>query len=218
MGRRIRYRPSAAAEQFVPVGKAQGDTLLGQKAVVIIVAGFVLLLAVFVGGAYFIMQNRKFQSEFAPLAGVCQGKWVGQASAYSSAAGLHPAVAVRDGSEGWQLDSYLIPGGVLPQSLGETQLVLCLGKSQAIYIQRCPYGEDTTVTNVIDRYYLQREARLIEAKTGRLIAVQTFKGSSPDYCNKKEWFGKDDKTVSVTGPDIPDSEIQSWASAHFSIK
>jgi hypothetical protein len=58
MGRRIRYRPSAAAEQFVPVGRAQGDTFLGPKATVIIVAGFVLLLAGIAGGAYFIIQTQ----------------------------------------------------------------------------------------------------------------------------------------------------------------
>ena len=49
-----------------------------------------------------------------------------------------------------------------------------------MFIERCPYTDqdDPQTIMVIDRYYYKQQARLVEAKTGRVIAVQTLTGKS----------------------------------------
>lgn len=197
---------------------------MSQKAIITIAVVWMLALVALVVGVFLFRQDRKQNTEFTPLVEVCRGKWVGTAAPYSIAPGKHPAVAVRDGDDGLQLDSSLffglIPGEATAPSLAETQVVLCLGKMQSIFIDRCPYSkqDDSGVVKVIDRYYYKQEARLIEAKTGRLIAVQNFTGSSPEYCSKTEWFSKNDKIVYLTGTEVPESAITKWAQKHLVIE
>lgn len=197
---------------------------MSQKAIITIAIVWLLVLMVLVVGVYLFRQDQKQNTEFTPLLEVCRGKWVGAAAPYSASPGKHPAVAVRDGDDGLQLDSSLvfglIPGETTARSLAEAQVVLCLGKMQSIFIDRCPYNkqDDSGVIKVIDRYYYKQEARLIEAKTGRLIAVQNFTGSSPEYCNKTEWFSKNDKIVYLTGSEVPESAITKWAQKHLVIQ
>ncbi len=222
MGRRIRYRPGRFEEPMALPGRVRERAFLTPKTITLIGVGWGLILVVIVVVGYFGLQSRKFQNDFAPLAGVCQGKWVGGASAYAATPGKHPAVVVKNEDEGWQLDTSLLsgylPGAISAQSLAETQAVLCLDKDQTIYIERCPYGDEGDgVTHVIDRYYHQQEARLVEAKTGRVIATQTFMGNAPPVCHQTELFGSD-KTVKLVGSDIPVDEIRSWASSHLFIE
>jgi hypothetical protein len=197
---------------------------MSQKTIITVAVVWMLALIVMVLGVYLFREERKNKTEFAPLVDVCRGKWVSEASLYSPTPGRHPAVAVRDTADGLQLDSSLIfgliPGEAQAQSLAETQVVLCVGKMQAIFIERCPYTmtDNSGVIKVIDRYYYKQEARLVEAKTGRVVAVQNFTGNSPDYCGKTEWFSKNDKLVHLTGSEVPESAVSKWAQAHLVIK
>ncbi len=197
---------------------------MSQKAIITIAVVWMLALAALVLGVYLFRQGRKQSTEFAPLIDVCRGKWVNGAATYSASPGKHPAVAIRDSDDGWQIDSSLIfgliPGEAVAQSMAETQAVLCVGKMQAIFIERCPYSmrNDAGVIKVIDRYYYKQEARLVEAKTGRLIAVQNFTGNSPEACGKTEMFSKNDKVVHSTGSEVPQSAITKWAQKHLVIK
>lgn len=217
MGRRIRYRPTLSEEQIAELGRAQEDTFWRPNIIITIAVVWVLVLVVIVGVGFLLMQNRKFQHEFAPLVDVCRGKWVSGASSYSSTSAKHPAVAVRNSSAGWQLDGYLIPGEVSAQSLAETEMVLCMGTVQEIFIERCPYvsESDSRVTLVVERYYYKQEARLLEAKTGRVTTIQTFTGKSPRYCEKSEWFVGGEKTKKLVGSDISDSDVRSWVLSHL---
>jgi hypothetical protein len=218
MGRRIRYRPNALEEQIVIVGARENKFLTPQTIVTIAVI-WVVVLVVIVAGGYFLMQNRKFQNEFAPMVDVCQGKRVNGASTYSPTPGKHPAVAVNHSSAGWQLDSHFIPGEVLAQSPAETQLVLCLEKVETIFIERCPYTTDNSrYTNAVERYYRKQDARLVEAKTGRVVYVQTFTGSSPRYCHETEWFSKDEKIETLVGSEISADDVRKWVSSHLVIQ
>ncbi|HXV98973.1 MAG TPA: hypothetical protein VEC93_11175 [Anaerolineae bacterium] len=217
MGRRIRYRPNALEEQFVVAGRPRDNTFLTPQTIVTIAVVWVVVLVVIVAGGYFLMQNRKFQNEFAPMVDVCQGKRINEASTYSPTPGKHPAVSATNSSSGWQLDSYFIPGEVLAQSLAETELVLCVEKAETIFIERCPYGE-TSYTHALERYYRKQDARLVEAKTGRVVSVQTFTGSSPRYCHEKERFSEDDKIETLVGSEVSPKEIRGWVSSHLIIQ
>lgn len=92
MGRRIRYRPSRVSEQL-PAPESMGrDTLLNSQTIITVGVVWIVILVVMVLVGYFVMQNRQFQNEFAPLVDVCRGKWVKAASTYSPTPGKHPAV------------------------------------------------------------------------------------------------------------------------------
>jgi hypothetical protein len=193
------------------------------KTIISIAVVWMVGLVVVVAGVYFMREQRRLQTEFTPLLEVCQGKAANVASVYSPTPGKHQAVAVRNSADGPQLDSLflpgLIPGEAAAASLAETQVVLCMGKVQAIFIERCPYTsrDQSGVVKVVDRYYLKQEARLVEAKTGRVIAVQTFTGNSPHYCHEKEWFSKSDKVVHLTGSEIADNDVKRWVQPHLII-
>ncbi len=222
MGRRIRYRPRPSQEQIPVVGRGREDTPLTSKTIVTIAVVGILVLVMIVLGGYFFLQNRKFQNEFAPLVDVCRGKRVNVASTYSPKPGKHPAVAVRSTSSGLELDRYLIPGEALAQSFAETQAVLCMGKVQEVFIESCPYttqdGPGAQVTNTVERYYYKQEAKLIEAKTGRVITLETFTGKSPHYCHETERFRKDEKVLKLKGSQISDVDVQKWVQSHLIIE
>jgi hypothetical protein len=220
MGRRIRYRPNPIQEFAVIDEQTQEDSFLTPKIIVTIAAVWIVGLVMVVLAGYLLMQYRKFQSELAPLADVCQGKWINAASPYSLTPGQHAAVAVRNSSGGWQLDPLFFFGEVSPGSLANTELVLCLEPVQEVFIESCPYGSesDPHVTNTVERYYYKQDVRLVEAKTGRVITVQTFTGKSPRYCDKTEIFRKSEKTKKLVGTEIANSDIRSWVSPHLYIK
>lgn len=219
MGRRIRYRPNAIQE-FAVLEKTREDSFLTSKMIVTIAAVWIVGLVVVVLVGYFFMQYRKFQNEFAPLADVCRGKWVNAASPYSLTPGQHAAVAVRNSSGEWQLDPLFFFGEASLGSLAKTELVLCLEPVQEVFIESCPYisRNDPNVTLKVERYYYKQDDRLVEAKTGRVITVQTFTGKSPRHCDKTEIFGRDEKTKKLEGTAIANSDIRSWASPHLNIK
>ncbi|MCL4296551.1 MAG: hypothetical protein KJ077_12520 [Anaerolineae bacterium] len=216
MGRRIRYRPNSIQE-FAVLEKTREDSFLTPKVILTIAAVWIVGLVVIVLAGYLLMQYRKFQNEFVPLADVCRGKWVNAASPYSLTPGQHAAVAVRNSSGGWQLDPLFFLGEVSPGSLAKAELVLCLEPVQEVFIESCPYGSPGDV-HTVERYYYRQDVRLVEAKTGRVITVQTFTGKSPPYCDKTEFFGKNEKTKKLEGTAITNSDIRSWASPHMYIK
>lgn len=216
MGRRIRYRPNPIQE-FAVIEKTREDSFLTPKVIVTIAAVWIVGLVVVVLAGYFLMQYRKFQNEFAPLADVCQGKWINAASPYSLTPGQHAAVAVRNSSGEWQLDPLFFFGEVSPGSLTKTELVLCLEPVQEVFIESCSYGSPSD-PHTVERYYYKQDVRLVEAKTGRVITVQTFTGKSPRYCDKTEIFHKSEKTKKLEGTAIANSDIRSWTSPHLYIK
>jgi hypothetical protein len=219
MGRRLQYKPRQP-QQLPAFEPAHSDTFFTPQTIAIIVGVWLLILVVIVGAGYFVMHNRNFQSEFAPLVDVCQNRWVSAAAAYSPTPGTHPAVGMKQASGRWQPDPYLLPRNVVAGSLAETQIVVCLGRVQEIYIESCPYyrKDEPGVEKTLHRYYLKQEASVVEAKTGRVIAAQTFTGKSPHYCHETEYFREDRKTEKLVGTAISEAEVQRWYMAHLSIE
>lgn len=221
MGRRIPYRGGPSEEQ-IGVTLRGGGGPLTQNTLLTIAFVWALALVVLVLVGYFMMQNRKFQNEFAPLVEVCRGKWVDSASPYKNTPGTHPAVGVTLNSGKFQLDQYFIPREARARSLAETQVVLCLDEVQEVFIESCPYfpvnNPGAQATNAVERYYYKQEARLVEVKTGRLITRQAFTGKSPHYCTETEWFSKDKRTIKLTGTPISTTEVQRWVRSHLIIQ
>jgi hypothetical protein len=216
MGRRIRYRPNSIQE-FAILEETQGDGFLTPKVIMTIAVVWIVGLVVVVLAGYLLMQYRKFQNEFVPLTDVCQGKWINAAAPYSLTPGQHAAVAVRNSSGEWQLDPLFFLGDASPGSLARTELVLCMEPVQEVFIESCPYGSPGDV-HTVERYYYKQDVRLVEAKTGRVITVQTFTGKSPRHCDKTEIFRGSEKTKKLEGTEIANSDIRSWVSPHLNIK
>lgn len=220
MGRRIRYRPNRSVEQFPGVERRRPGGFWTQQTLVIIGLIWGVLLVAIVAAAFFLMENRKFQNQFAPLVDVCNGKWVNVSSTYSATPGTHPAVAVTNSSGAWTLDRRFLPGNVSAQSLEETQVVLCVGNVYEIFIESCTYidpDDPRRRRSYVERYYNQQQARLIEAKTGRVITEQTFTGKSAHYCYEKEWFQENKNVKKLPGTPISEDDIVRWAMSHLSI-
>lgn len=215
MGRRIRYRPGVSSGPFVGAGGGrEGISWTDPRMIFTIVVVWVLVLVGIVLVGYFILQYRKFQTEFGPLAEVCRGRGANVTSTYTPTQGKHPAVAATEDSGGWQLDMYFIPGKLAAQSMAETQAVLCLGKVQKIFVESCAYEDGY----VVERYYYKQDVKLVEAKTGRVISVQSFTGRSASTCDEVEVFNKDRKTKRSMGTEIPTDQIQDWAATHLYIE
>ncbi len=138
MGRRIRYRPTRGLEEF-PVIEERSNTFWRPRVLIplgLIWGGLFVLLVVV---AVLRLQDRNYQSEFAPLTGVCHGKWVKEvASTYSGRAGAHPAVVVRESAGGGTFERHFLPASISAQSLPEAQVVVCLGPVYEVFIESCP--------------------------------------------------------------------------------
>ena len=182
--------------------------------ILIIAVGWMLALMVMVLGGYLLMQEEKPHDDFAPLVEVCQGKRIKAAATYSRTPGKHPAVGVKQGPDGLQLDMSFIPGEAQAQLLAETQLVLCMGKVEDVLIESCPYTDLGNpygpVTNYVERYYYKQDAKLVVAKTGRVISVETFTGKSARHCQDIEQFRPDEKVIRLKGTDISIDKVRSW--------
>lgn len=218
MGRRIRYRPIRSIEQIPESERIRPGTFWTQKTLITLGVIWVVVLVVIVAVGFFLMENRNFQKEFAPLVDVCRGKWVNVTSTYSATSGKHPAVVVRNSSSGWSLDRYFLPDNVSAQSLEETQVVVCLGNVYEIFIESCPYidpDDPSRQIKYVERYYNQQNARLVEAKTGRVITEQIFTGKSAHYCHETEWFVENKSIKKLQGTPIPEDEIKNWVLSYL---
>lgn len=226
MGRRIQYRPGPSKAEIAAAISAMERRQKAQNALITLgVIGALALIAV-VGGGLLWFLNSRVQKEFGALTAACERKGVNVASTYTRTPGKHPAVAVTRSSGQWQLDSglpllgsRLIPGEAVAQSLAETQIILCLGPVVETFIERCPYTTNKTdYTNAVERYYLKQEAQLVEAKTGRVVSVETFTGASPRYCQKTELVSQDDKIKKLVGTEPSEDDVRAWAQSHLIIK
>jgi hypothetical protein len=191
------------------------------KTIITILAVWLAVLLVLVLGGFLIIQNKRFYTDFAPLTGVCQGKPANVAAMYSSTSGQHPTIGVKKDSTGWQLYTGVVPGGVVAGSFAETQLVVCIGEAQEVFIEYCEYTTQENgryATNILERYYYKQEVKIIDAKTGRVVALQVFNGAAPPYCHGQERFSQGQATRKSMGDKISDSEIIKWVKPYASIK
>ena len=176
-----------------------------------------IIVAAIVALGYFLMQSRNFQTEFAPLLAVCQGRAANVSSTYTPSSGIHPTITVESDSEESWLSTAFIPRSARAQSLTETQVVLCIKEAELVFIEQCRYG-DRRVTNRIYRYYYVQEVQLREAKTGRTITAHTFSGSAPRTCKETEYFRDDEGVTTLKGDPISTAQVQKWVQSHVIVR
>lgn len=214
MGRRIKYRPVTAPPTAEP---KLNQPFFTTQTIIIIAAVWMIIVAAIVGVGYFLMQNRNFQTEFAPLLAVCQSRAANVNSTYTPSSGIHPTITVKSDSEESQLSTAFIPRSARAQSLAETQVVLCIKEAELIFIEQCPYG-DRRIEHRIYRYYYVQEAELKEAKTGRTITAHTFSGSAPRTCKETEYFREDEEVTTLKGAPIAAAQVQKWVQSHVIVR
>jgi hypothetical protein len=136
------------------------------------------------------------------LANVCTGQGVSEAAAYARGEAPHPIVLLSESGEhhAW---SDGLPAEWYPAGVSDVQLVACIGTETEQTIEVCHYnGPDIT------RYTNQLTVRLVEARTGRTLASQTFTGDPPRECRHSE----DYDLTRLEGPEIDLSVVQGWLS------
>jgi hypothetical protein len=155
----------------------------------------------------------KTNQEFGPLAEVCYGGTVENAAPYSEEPGIHPAMGVGSYSSGADPSPrpYVVPKKALPETLQETELVVCLGDEEEVLLDRCAYTDDEgNKIGILDLYGFERKVTLIEAKTGETVAQEIIEGKAPQECLDTEAFPKDKDTMERKGSHVSDDDIEEW--------
>lgn len=210
---------AAISKPKVPPKKRPPMNAAERNKVFIIGGVLMVKLMIIVIAAVLLVQNQQYEQDFAPMIDVCRGKRVSAASRYSTKASIHPAIGVERGSSGWNLDNQFIPRQARTQSITETQLVLCMGRVEDIFIESCPYynldNPTGPIIGRIERYYYKQEGRLIEASTGRVVSKRTFTGKSARLCKQIEKLPRDGRTVVLKGTGIPKDDVYNWVESQL---
>lgn len=136
------------------------------------------------------------------LSPVCKGIGVPEATAYQGS--KHPVVLL--GSDGkrhnWTDD---LPIEWRPTTEEEIQLVACVGGEKEKALETCSYYA-TPPYDKVTRYQYILDIKLREAKTGKIVASTTLRGSEPRACSQKEYY----HVTKLEGSHISISEVQEW--------
>jgi hypothetical protein len=132
---------------------------------------------------------------------VCQGQSIPEAAVYGAADGKQKVVVLYDKGDSYTWES-LMPGDTWPESLEDLTMVACLGEETSKDIQTCAYVGGPSIT----RYQYQRPIRLINAKTGEVIASGIVKAKKPGACPQS---ADRDKTT-IRGPRVDKGNINQW--------
>ena len=125
----------------------------------------------------------------ASAAGVCLGETIAEAQPYQSGAGPHPVLSCTEGGiicstlpDSWV---YIPPevdaAAWSPQSLQDLQLVIC-PKLTMVDVGQCNYYDTSTqkLAGVIKLQRVRVDYQVIEARSGRKLAVFSKTGPQPD--------------------------------------
>jgi len=131
---------------------------------------------------------------------VAKGEGVAQAASYTHDGVTNPVVLICTSGKihDWTDD---IPTEWKPTSLGETELVICVGEEKEKSIQVCQYTGPS-----VTRYQHYVDVELREAKTGILVASTILYGSMPSYCKGSE----DYYVTRLDGSDVSFDQLKSW--------
>jgi hypothetical protein len=131
----------------------------------------------------------------------CYGQGVVASATYSEGQVPHPVEIVHYGRRIWYW-RWFLPGSWLPASVEETELVACVGPVEEYVIETCQYyGSSVT------RYGYKRQVVLRTAKTGEIVASETFRGESPSRCKQTE----ESSTTKLKGSRwINPNELREW--------
>lgn len=114
------------------------------------------------------------QSIFSGIALLISGQGVSEAAEYSpSAIGPHKIILVDDSGlpHDW---NYQLPADWLPASIGELKLVAVLTEIETIVARQDYFGGPP-----VTRYRHDLNIKIYEARTGKFVTEETFKGGEP---------------------------------------
>jgi hypothetical protein len=149
-----------------------------------------------------------FISSQVEVASACSGRGVAAAAAYSEGPGSHPVEVLYFGRRIWNpmipTTWYSpIPESWRPASVEETELVACVDSVEKYVIEICQYRGGPDIT----RYGYRRQVTLVTARTGEVVASETFRGEPPRQCNQFE----DSSIGKLTGSKLVDpDEVWQW--------
>jgi hypothetical protein len=129
---------------------------------------------------------------------VCEGEGIEEAAEYS---GSGPHLVVVGNMYEW---TNRLPETWLPESTNELELVACLDEEQEELIQTCQYGMGSSWR----RFQYKRRIRLLEAKTGEIVAADILMGGVPPQCPSSIISGDNQKYGSHVGY----YPLQNWLS------
>ena len=171
--------------------------------------GTPLLLTIILALYIYVGQGRPSEDILTAMATVCQGNGVPQAAAYVSGHSPHPIVLINESNEtgtkanGWPSQ---LPHAWRPSQIDSTELVVCVGEKQEEIYQTCPYEDGRSVI----RYQSTREVMLVEARTGKVITSETFRGNPAHACDKVVGFKPEEMAIGHYGTPVSLSQIVSW--------
>lgn len=142
------------------------------------------------------------------VASACSGRGVVAAAAYREGPGPHPVEILHFGRRIW--DPVIpatwysrIPESWPPASVEETELVACVDPVEKYVIEICQYRGGPDIT----RYGYRLQVTLVTARTGEIVASETFKGEPPRQCKQFE----DSSVGKLTGNKLVDpDEVWQW--------
>jgi hypothetical protein len=107
---------------------------------------------------------------------VCNGEIIDNAAEYTNE-GPHPVIVGNLGNFNYE-ETNSLPDTWLPESMDELELVACPDEEHEELLQSCQYEMGSTLR----RYQYKREVKLVEAKTGKIVAEDILEGSVPRPC------------------------------------
>jgi len=140
------------------------------------------------------------------FASVCQGTGIPEAESCSDGPGLRPLVMfepTEDSIEDWIHWNSSLPDDWHPAEIQSLQLVACVTENDRL-IDVCSYTDGTTIR----RYQCGKNIKLVEARTGKPVAVDTLLGPMPWPC--AEVITSGGGTRSVNGGDVQIEQIIDW--------
>lgn len=142
------------------------------------------------------------QLRFSALRPACDDVPVPTAAPYAGASS--GVLAFVRGSGIWTRERAFVPRGfVATHSTETTGVVLCVEPDEQVSVETCKPTSRGTVT----RYRHQRRARVVVARTARVLADQLLLGREPLPC--KDAAGGVDPT-SLDGPPVDGSDSEPW--------
>jgi len=135
------------------------------------------------------------------LAPVCEGGTAAEAAPYTGGEGLHPIVLLDESGDSHRWTGE-VPSEWWPESVGTTELVVCVGEEQEVLIQTCPYIGGPP----INRYQYVIHVELVAAQTGETIAADDISGDAPRQCRQSEPV----ELVRLEGSHVAFSDVRSW--------
>lgn len=185
--------------------------------IILAISGGILCLCCSGIGLVAIFGDKAGQ-QLEPANVACSGQGVPAAAAYAGGPGVHKVavfVPPAFGGDGYHYSLLSIRPQWRPETLAETELVLCLEEREQQVVERCEYESGfLDGANVIERHQYRQAARLVAAQTGTEVATTTLVGSVPDACPEEAEFDRGDDTQHVRGSTPGQDEIEAFIEAY----